>query len=314
VQRSSRDAAHSSQRGLVFNIQQFSLHDGAGIRTLVFFKGCPLACEWCSNPEGQADSPELIFASERCIGTNQCDGCIGACGPRAIRCGTDGRIEIDRELCDGCGECATACPSEALEISGRLMSVDDVIREVEEDAGFYARSGGGLTISGGEPLSQAEFVKQLLVAARRRGLNTAIETSGLCSWRSLREVAPLVDQVLYDIKCVDPERHRRMTGVSNARILENLANLRREFPDLPVTVRTPVIPGVNDAEQDIQAIVDAIVEAGGASAYELLPYHGFGGPKYRKLGRTDPLEDVDPPLEASLTALSSIAAQVAPRG
>jgi pyruvate formate lyase activating enzyme len=234
------------------------------------------------------------------------------CGPGAISCASDGKAEIDRLTCDNCGECASACPSKALEMSGRLMSVEDVIREVEEDGSFYARSGGGLTVSGGEPLSQAEFVKQLLITARRRGLNTAIETSGLCSWKSLEEVAPHVDQILYDIKCIDLERHRRATGVSNERILENLAKLRRRFSDTPVIVRTPVIPGVNDSEQEIQAVVDLIKEAGGASAYELLPYHGFGEPKYRKLGRSYPLEHVTPPSEARMAALCAIATQVGP--
>jgi pyruvate formate lyase activating enzyme len=302
----------NQEHGLIFNIQKFSLHDGTGIRTLVFLKGCPLACEWCSNPEGQGDSAELVFTRALCIGTDECERCLRVCGPRAISCGSDGKVEVDRLACDNCGECTSACPSKALEMSGRLMCVDDVIREVEEDGSFYARSGGGLTVSGGEPLSQAEFVKQLLITARRRGLNTAIETSGLCSWKSLEEVAPHADQIFYDIKCIDLERHTQETGVSNQRILENLAKFRRRFPETPVVVRTPVIPGVNDTEQEIQAIVDSINEAGGASAYELLPYHGFGEPKYRKLGRSYRLSHVEPPSEARMAALRAISAQVAP--
>ncbi len=300
------------EQGLIFNIQKFSLHDGTGIRTLVFLKGCPLACEWCSNPEGQGDSAELVFTRALCIGTDECERCLHVCSPRAISCGSDAKVEIDHLACDGCGECVSACPSKALEMSGRLMSVEDVIREVEEDGSFYARSGGGLTVSGGEPLSQPEFVKRLLATARRRGLNTAIETSGLCSWKSLEEVAPHADQILYDIKCIDLETHRRETGVSNERILENLAELRRRFPQTPVVVRTPIIPGVNDTEEEIQAIVDWVKEAGGASAYELLPYHGFGEPKYRKLGRSYPLEHVKPPSEARMAALRAIAARVTP--
>lgn len=302
----------NQEQGLIFNIQKFSLHDGTGIRTLVFLKGCPLACRWCSNPEGQRSHSELVLTRDLCIGTDECERCLGVCGPHAIRCGSDGRVEIDRLLCDDCGECASVCPSKALEMSGRLLGVDEVIREVEEDGSFYARSGGGLTVSGGEPLSQAEFVKQLLITARRRGLNTAIETSGLCSWKSFEEVAPHVDQILYDIKCIDVETHRQETGISNERILENFAKLRRRFPQTPVVVRTPIIPGVNDTEQEIRAIVDRIEEAGGASAYELLPYHGFGEPKYRKLGRTYPLEHVKPPSEARMASLRAIAARVAP--
>jgi pyruvate formate lyase activating enzyme len=295
------------ERGLIFDIQKFSLHDGAGIRTLVFLKGCPLACGWCSNPEGQGHAAELVFTRALCLGTDECERCLRACDSAAILCGSDGSVEIDRLACDGCGECVSTCPSKALEMSGRLMSVDDVIREVEEDGSFYTRSGGGLTVSGGEQLSQPAFAKQLLMTARRRGLNTAIETTGLCSWKSLEEVAPHVDQILYDIKCMDQVRHRQATGVSNERILENFAKLRRRFPDTAVVVRTPIVPGFNDTEQDIRAIVDWIERTGGASGHELLAYHGFGEPKYRKLGRSYPLEHVKPPSEARMAALRAVA-------
>jgi pyruvate formate lyase activating enzyme len=294
------------EQGLVFDIQKFSLHDGAGIRTLVFLKGCPLACEWCSNPEGQCHTAELVFARGLCLGTAECERCLDVCGAGAIRSGRDGRVEIDRAACDSCGECVATCPSKALEMSGRLMSVDDVIREVEEDGSFYARSGGGLTVSGGEPLSQPAFVKQLLITARGRGLNTAIETTGLCSWKILEEIAPHVDQILYDIKCMDHARHRQATGVSNERILENFAELRRRFPDIAIVVRTPIVPGFNDTEQDIRAIADWIDRAACSGAHELLPYHGFGAPKYRKLGRSYPLEHAKPPSEARMAALRAI--------
>jgi len=297
-------------RGTIFDIQKFSLHDGTGIRTLVFFKGCPLACAWCSNPEGQADSAELLYARDRCIGTAECDRCIPACTAGAIGAGDDGKIEIDRERCDHCGDCADACPSRALEMSGRPVSVDDVIRAVEEDSGFYVRSGGGLTVSGGEPLSQAEFVAELLATARSRGLDTVVETSGLCPWESFERVAPHVDQIFYDIKCVDPARHRRETGVSNEVILENFRRLRAEFPEMAVVVRTPVIPGVNDREEDIREIARFIGDAGGASAYELLPYHGFGEGKYHRLGRTYPLTRAEPPSEPQMAALRQIADRV----
>jgi pyruvate formate lyase activating enzyme len=302
--------SEQGKRGLIFDIQKFSLHDGAGIRTLVFFKGCPLACAWCSNPEGQAYSAELAYARDRCIGTGECDCCLSACAARAIGRAGDGKVEIDRELCDDCGECARACPSKALEMSGERVSVEDVIRAVEEDGGFYVRSGGGLTLSGGEPLSQAAFVKQLLVTARRRGLDTAIETSGLCSWEALEDVAPEVDQIFYDIKCIDAERHRRATGVSNQVILGNFRELRKRFPDRAVVVRTPVIPGFNDSAEEIQAIVEFVESAGGASAYELLPYHRFGEPKYGKLGRAYPLDPVEAPSEEEMAALREVAARV----
>jgi pyruvate formate lyase activating enzyme len=298
-------------RGLIFDIQKFSLHDGEGIRTLVFFKGCPLACAWCSNPESQSHSTELVYARDRCIGTSECDRCISACERGAISWESDGRAAIDRQRCDDCGDCIPVCPSRALEVSGEFMGVDDVIRAVEEDGGFYVRSGGGLTLSGGEPLSQAEFVRELLVTARGRGLDTAIETSGLCAWKSLEAVAPHVDQIFYDIKCIDPEKHERLTGVSNEVIQENFRKLRRHFPETALVVRTPVIPGVNDTEEDIRAIVEFIDGAGGASAYELLPYHGFGAPKYRKLGRAYPLDRADPPSDERMGVLGRIASRIA---
>ncbi len=306
----SETALEGNALGLIFDIQKFSIHDGTGIRTLVFLKGCPLACAWCSNPESQAHTAELVYTRDRCIGTDECDRCIQICTARAISPGDDGKVEIDRRSCDSCGECAPVCPSKALEVSGKVVSVDDVIRVVEEDSGFYVRSGGGLTISGGEPLSQGQFVKKLLITARSRGLDTVIETSGVCSWQTLEEVAPHVDQVFYDIKCMDAEKHKRTTGASNAHILENFRRLRKRFPQLPLVVRTPIIPGVNDCEEEIQAIVDFVNAAGGASAYELLPYHQFGEPKYRKLGRSCSLNSTEPPTEEKMVALREIAAQV----
>jgi pyruvate formate lyase activating enzyme len=296
--------------GRIFNIQKFSLHDGTGIRTLVFLKGCPLECAWCSNPEGQAYGAEIVYSRERCIGTSECDRCIQACPIRAIGQDDDGRVRIDRESCDNCGDCAPACPARALEMSGDLVSVEDVMGVVEQDGGFYVRSGGGLTLSGGEPLSQGAFVKKLLLMARTRGLDTVIETSGLCSWRILEEITPEVDQIIYDIKCMDPEKHKQTTGVSNESILENFRKLREGFPETSVIVRTPIIPGVNDSEEDIRLIAEFINEAGGAAAYELLPYHQFGEPKYVKLGKTYPMDHTEPPSEEKMTLLRRIADQV----
>jgi len=294
-------------KGLVFNIQKFSLHDGPGIRTIVFLKGCPLACMWCSNPEGQSSAPELIHTCDRCIGPAECDRCLAVCLEQVLTREDEGTLRIDRSGCDGCGDCAFVCPSNAIEISGQWVSVGDVIRIVEEDDAFYARSGGGLTISGGEPLAQAAFVRALLDAARSRGIDTAIETSGLCNWRTMRDVAPLTDRIFFDIKCLDPDQHQRMTGVSNRTILENFRRLRVEFPDVQVVVRTPVIPGVNDSAGDIQAIAEFIAEAGGASGYELLPYHGFGEPKYSKVGRHYPLSHLQPPSDALMKELQDVA-------
>ena len=282
-------------KGLVFNVQKFSLHDGPGIRTIVFLKGCPLTCVWCSNPEGQSRAPELIHSYARCIGTEECERCVAACLEKAIRKDDHGGVIIDRERCDACGDCAYVCPSAAIEVSGQWLSVDDVLRIVEEDEAFYARSGGGLTLSGGEPLAQGAFALALLRAARSRGIDTAIETSGLCNWQTLREAASLVDRIFFDIKCLDPQKHERSTGVSNEKILDNFRRLRAELPDVEVVVRTPLIPNINDSVDDIRAIAAFIEEAGGAFGYEVLPYHGFGEPKYEKLGKHYRLSFLRPP-------------------
>ena len=300
--------SNGAPKGLVFNIQKFSLHDGPGIRTIVFLKGCPLACMWCSNPESQSTSRELVYASDRCIGTEECDRCITVCLEQAITKDAEGKICIDRSICDGCGDCAFVCPSRALEESGEWVSVDDVVRIVEEDDAFYVRSGGGLTVSGGEPLAQGAFVRALLGAARSRGIDTAIETSGLCTWKTMRDVAPLTERIFFDIKCLDPEKHAQVTGVSNRKILQNFQRLRAEFPEVDVVVRTPVIPGVNDSADEIEAIVEFVNDAGGASAYELLPYHGFGEPKYAKLGRHYSLRDLNPASNERMKGLQRIAA------
>ena len=294
-------------KGLVFNIQKFSLHDGPGIRTIVFLKGCPLACMWCSNPEGRSRSVELIHSCDRCIGTDECDRCIAVCIADAISISEDGGMAIDRSRCDGCGECSYACPSNALEISGDWVDVDEVLRIVEEDDAFYARSGGGLTLSGGEPLAQGSFVRALLTAAKVRGIDTAVETSGLCNWKTMREIAPLTNRMFFDIKCMDPEKHERVTGVSNTKILDNFRRLRAELPEVDVVVRTPVIPGVNDSERDIRAIAEFVGDAGGATAYELLPYHGFGEPKYAKLGKHYRLSHLQPPSDQLMRQLGQVA-------
>ena len=298
---------NEAPKGLVFNIQKFSLHDGPGIRTIVFLKGCPLACMWCSNPEGRSREIELVQSCDRCIGTDECDRCLSVCLDESLSIGDDGEVSVDRSRCDGCGDCAYVCPSRALELSGRWVSVPEVLRTVEEDDAFYARSGGGLTVSGGEPLAQGAFVRALLEAARGRGIHTAIETSGLCNWKTLSEVAPLADRIYFDLKCLDPEKHERGTGVSNEKILENFRKLRAEHPEVEVFVRTPVIPGFNDSKDDIAAIVAFIEDAGGAASYELLAYHGFGEPKYRKLGRHYPLSHVPPLSSQQIQELNGVA-------
>jgi pyruvate formate lyase activating enzyme len=297
----------AGNRGLVFNVQKFSLHDGSGIRTLVFLQGCPLACRWCSNPEGQACSPTLAFDLNKCIGTSECGLCVPACGAGAIAHGRDGKVQIDRVLCNDCGECVDACPSQALEQLGKFMSVEEVLDTVEEDGSFYARSGGGLTLSGGEPLSQARFAVELLKAARSRGIDTALETSGHCRWEDLQDACGYLDQVFYDIKSADSARHEAHVKVGNELILRNLRKLCERFPDLPVVVRTPIIPGFNDSSGDVGTIARLVNDLPGAPRHELLPYHGFGEPKYRRLGKEYSLCELEPPSEERMASLREAA-------
>lgn len=270
--------------GIVFNVQRYSVHDGAGIRTLVFLKGCPLTCRWCSNPESQRRVPEIGLNARRCLGVETCDYCADACGEGALRLPERGPPEIDRDACTACGVCAERCPAGALALYGRSRSVGDVIDEVERDSAFYARSDGGMTLSGGEPLAQAGFALALLREARRRRIDTAIETCGAVPWETLAAAAELAREIQFDVKAADPNLHAAWTGSDNRQILANLDRLATAFPDLSLTVRTPVIPGFNDTEAEIGAIL-ALVARHPRAAFELLPYHRLGTEKYRYLDR-----------------------------
>jgi len=279
--------------GSIFNIQKYSVHDGPGIRTIVFLKGCPLSCQWCSNPESQSIKPQIAYNQGRCLGTDKCDRCITACPQNAIAKGPDNTLTINRELCRSCEtlDCAKVCPSQGIIIYGETKSVQEILDTVEQDAIFYARSGGGMTLSGGEPLMQAEFALALLREAKKRRLKTAIETCGHVPWETLREAAPLLNSVLFDLKTMDTQRHMEKTGAGNERILENLKKLLTEFPKLPVLVRTPVIPGFNNTEQDAEAI-GRFLKGYPNVSFEALPYHRLGTQKYIFLGKDYQLGDI----------------------
>jgi pyruvate formate lyase activating enzyme len=281
----------ASPSGFVFNIQRYSLHDGPGIRTLVFLKGCPLRCPWCSNPESQRLEPELAYNEGNCIGTKECAFCRDVCPSGAAKESGSGLVSIDRTLCDVCLQCADVCPSRALSVFGKLMNVNEVMQAVEADGDFYGRSGGGMTLSGGEPLAQAGLACELLKEARRRRINTSIETCGFAEWKDLEQACGYLDSILFDIKSMNPVKHKEFTGVSNERILENFQRLCERFPDLPKRVRTPIIPGFNDTEEDVEAIVDFIRGKPNVE-YELLAYHRLGQPKYQYLGRQYTLVDI----------------------
>lgn len=277
-------------KGLVFNIQRYSVHDGPGIRTIVFLKGCPLACRWCSNPESQKGGPELAYNANKCIGDGECGLCRQACPQGAIKAAGDGKIELDRQICAACFRCTDACPAKALHVFGKPMTVDEILKAAEADGVFYTRSGGGITLSGGEPLAQGAFTVALLKEARRRRLNTAMETCGFGDWEVLAEAAKYLNTIIFDIKNMDPAKHEEYTGAGNAKILANFARLCEEYPSLPKLARTPVIPGFNDGEQDIAAIAGFLAGKPNVD-YELLAYHRMGQPKYQYLGRDYPLGD-----------------------
>jgi pyruvate formate lyase activating enzyme len=274
--------------GSVFNIQKYSVHDGPGIRTIIFLKGCPLACRWCSNPESQSSAPELAYNANKCLSVPGCRRCLDACPAGAISRDGNGAVSIDRARCQGDMACTLACPSQALITYGKRTSVDQALRVVEQDGLFYARSGGGLTLSGGEPLAQPEFTLALLREARRRRIDTAVETCGLVQEQTLLEACSLLGALMYDIKSLNDAKHREFTGVSNERILGNLLAARKAFPELPILVRTPLVPGFNDTEEDVTAIAKFLREVPGLR-HELLAYHRLGQQKYVFLGREYPM-------------------------
>lgn len=269
--------------GIVFNIQKFSVHDGQGIRTLVFLKGCPLRCQWCSNPESQSPEPERAFNPNRCLTAPVCGRCVDACPSGAITV-VDGLLANDRSKCTSCFACVEACPSGAQTLYGETQTVDQVLRRVEEDGVFYARSGGGLTLSGGEAMAQPAFALALLREAKVRRIHTAMETCGHYSFEVLAQARLLLGSLIYDIKSMDSAKHKAFTGVGNELLLKNFCSLCEQFPDLPLHVRTPVIPGFNDTEDDIVAIKKFIPKRSNIT-FELLPFHRMGQPKYEYIGR-----------------------------
>jgi len=292
--------------GYVSDIQRFSLHDGPGIRTLVFIMGCPLQCKWCCNPEGQKNYPQLRYIATKCSCGIKCDApCARVCPNDAVTVTSAGELKMDWELCDNCGQCTEVCLYGARTMLGSKMTVAEVLAEVEQDSSFYNRSGGGVTIGGGEPLVQFEFTLKLLEAGKERFLHTALETCGHVSWKHLKEVSEYVDLMYYDIKHLDADRHRELTGMSNDLILRNARKTLTGRLGCEVIVRTEVIPGCNDTEEDIRAIARFVAESGGEKM-ELLPYHALGSSKYTQLGISYELSDTRPPTEERMNTLRKI--------
>lgn len=273
--------------GMIFDIKRYAINDGPGIRTAVFMKGCPLACWWCHNPEGQGSQPQLMFRANRCLAAM---ACIDACPKRAIR--WEGGSLTDWDVCDHCGDCADACYSGAREMVGRAISVDRLMTEIERDLPFYDQSGGGVTFTGGEPLFQRDFLHEMLHACRMKEIHAIVDTSGHAPWESFELILPWVNLFLYDLKLMDETRHLQFTGVSNQLILENLRRL--SFTGTPLIVRIPLIPGVNDEQDDMEQFAIFLSGLPHLEGMEIIPYHEIGVPKYLSLGMNYRLEGLRP--------------------
>jgi len=327
----------TAETGTIFDIERFSTHDGPGTRTTVFLKGCFLKCAWCHNPEAMDPAPELMYDEGKCI---HCLTCFTACPsgalslfdaaggqvspadpPRSAGSGQEsGTRKYDATRCDHCGACVEACYAEALEMVGRAVTAPEVYAEVERDRAFYQRTGGGVTISGGEPLYQQPFVLELLRQCREGDLHTALDTTAFGKWEPLADLLELADLVLLDLKLMDGDRHRAHTGVDNATILRNARQLARHVVEREgaastghppqntgVWIRVPVIPMINDDAENLSETARFVREDmdGAVKRVELLGYHQLGGAKFQRLGRPDPLPAVTPPRREELRALAA---------
>lgn len=290
--------------GVVFELQRWSIHDGLGTRTVVFFKGCPLRCLWCCNPESQIREPQIALVPGNCI---DCGSCTRACQNGVALPASQGGFR-EGGHCLKCGACVDACPAAARQWMGRRMTVRDVMTIIERDMVFYRRSGGGVTFSGGEPLAQPVFLRHLLEACQALGISTALETCGHFQWQTGADILKSVGLVFLDIKHMDPAVHARVTGVSNELILENAVNIARA--DIPLIIRIPVIPSLNDDAKNIKATAEFVARSlAGCVGIEIMPYHALGKMKYAGLGLSYELGNLAPPPRDNLARLSEIIAE-----
>lgn len=282
---------------MIFNIQKCSIHDGTGLRTLVFLKGCPLSCRWCANPESQSYQPDIMELPARCIG---CGACEKVCPEGAIE-KIDDQYQINRTLCKRCYRCTDRCYAESKKIAGKDYTIEELFAEIEKDRPFYSLYGGGVTFSGGEPLTHPVFLTAIAKKCRENGINVAIESCGHGVYEQFKTALPYVDQIFMDIKHIDPDVHQRLTGKGNELILENVRKIA-EF-GIPLTIRTPVVPNCNDTYENIGGIAEFIAQLPEVKEYELLPYHNLGESKYKSLGIPYTLEGVAPPPDEAIEKL-----------
>ena len=286
--------------GNVFDIKKYSIHDGPGIRTTVFLKGCLLRCEWCHNPESQSPIAEMLFRENRCI---QCGICVDTCPHGAISWNSHGPV-TDRTTCQRCATCVTACYAEARERIGREMTVAQVMAEIERDVAFYDESGGGVTLSGGEPMLQRDFARALLQACQAEEIHTVLDTCGFASWHTVDSLREAVDLFLYDLKLMNDDKHRHFTGVPNEPILNNLRGLSEHGHH--IIVRVPVIPGVNDDDENFRLMGAFVATLPHVDGVDLLPYHPTAVDKYARLNMPYKLADVRPPTDERMAEIAHI--------
>jgi len=291
----------NSNKTYVSNIQRFSVHDGPGIRTVVFLLGCPLRCKWCQNPETLNRKPQLMINYELC---SRCTACISVCPKNAISIGESGDIVTDRKKCNSCGKCVNECYYLARQLSGKSYTVEEVYDEIVKDKVFYANTGGGVTLSGGEPTVHPEFCYELFKKCKINGIHTAIETSGYAAWKIFKRISEVTDLFLYDIKLFDNKKHKKWTGVENKRILENLKNLVDCEKD--ITIRIPLIPGVNDNQDEFKSIIRFVKSLRRIKSVHILPFHQMGSSKYGMLGIDYQLRNLDEEKEKNIDLCKKI--------
>jgi len=297
MHQAAEEIETSAVSGDIFDVQRFSINDGPGIRTTVFFKGCPLNCFWCCNPESQRPVHELLYSESLCI---NCGRCVTVCPNAAVGRGPDGFPEINRDFCVACGECVMHCTAYARSVAGRTVTVGELMDTVMKDQLFYRNSGGGVTLSGGEPTAQSQLCQALLTECHRHGVNTVLDTCGYARWEVLEPILVHVDLVHYDLKHLEDARHLAGTGASNEIIIENAQRIARY--GIPTVIRVPLIPGYNDAPDHID-MLGKFVKSLHMTRIDILPYHQLGENKYKSLGRVSPVGDIGALDEASISAL-----------